>query len=402
MQSRTVTQAFSVEHRYTVQFTSGAFSPQNPALGEAVRGAGVAQGPHRLLVLIEDAVAAATPGLTARIAAYAQAYAGTIELAGAPAIVAGGEACKNDPAAPFAILRLIAERHLDRHAYVAIVGGGALQDLAGFAVAIAHRGLRLIRFPTTVLGQADSGVGVKNGVNLFGQKNFMGTFAPPSAVINDSDFLASLGRRDTIAGLAEAVKVSLIRDQTLFGWMVRHARRLAACELEALWPVIQRSAELHLRHIGSAGDPFEHGSARPLDFGHWAAHKLETLSGHRLRHGEAVAIGVALDTRYSAEIGLLDPVAVESVVGLLEDLGLPLWDEALALEGADGRPRVLDGLREFREHLGGALTVTLLEGLGRGVEVHHIDEAAMCRSMDWLRCRGASPAQRESGLSAAS
>jgi 3-dehydroquinate synthase len=245
-----------------------------------------------------------------------------------------------------------------------------------------------VRVPTTVLAQADSGVGVKNGVNAFGVKNFFGAFAPPFAVLNDAHFLRTLGRRDTIAGMAEAVKVALIRDPEFFRWLETHAGPLAAGDPSPLAELIRRSAQLHLDHIATSGDPFELGSARPLDFGHWAAHKLESLTQNRLRHGEAVAIGIALDTIYSADVGLLRRATVEPVLGLLEALGFRLWDDALAAtDGRDGRPSVLDGLAEFREHLGGELTVTLLGDIGRGAEVHEMREALVVGALAALRRR---------------
>ncbi|HWP35802.1 MAG TPA: 3-dehydroquinate synthase, partial [Thermodesulfobacteriota bacterium] len=344
---------------------------------------------HRVLAVVDRAVAAAWPRLLADIARYAARHRDGLVLAAEPVVVEGGERAKADPAA---LRRLTARLHaagLDRQSFVLAVGGGALLDVAGYAAATVHRGVRLVRAPTTVLAQADSGVGVKNGVNAFGKKNFLGTFAPPFAVLNDRRFLETLGRRDLVAGMAEAVKVALIRDAAFFDWLEAHAAGLAAGDLDLVATLVERSARLHLAHIAASGDPFEFGSARPLDYGHWAAHKLEALSAYRLRHGEAVAIGMALDARYAVEVGLLAEPELARLVSLLARLGLPLWDDALARAGRRGRPLVLDGLAEFREHLGGELTVTLLERIGRGVEVHEIDERAMRRALDWLRRRHA-------------
>jgi 3-dehydroquinate synthase len=153
--------------------------------------------------------------------------------------------------------------------------------------------------------------------------------------------------------------------------------------------MIRRCAELHMQHIRDAGDPFESGSARPLDFGHWAAHKLESLTDYALRHGEAVAVGMALDTRYAALAGLLDPGECERVVGLLERLGFRLWDPVMRLAGDQGRPAFLAGLEEFREHLGGDLTITLLDAIGSGHEIHDMDPALIMRAAGWLAQRDA-------------
>jgi len=153
--------------------------------------------------------------------------------------------------------------------------------------------------------------------------------------------------------------------------------------------VIQRSAELHLAHICGNGDPFELGSARPLDFGHWAAHKLESITAHRLRHGEAVAIGIALDLEYSVRMGYLERAEADRILGLLERIGFALWDDALVAQDGDGRLLVLRGLQEFREHLGGTLHITQLKGIGRGFEVNEMDEAAVLGAIEGLRQRSA-------------
>jgi 3-dehydroquinate synthase len=270
---------------------------------------------------------------------------------------------------------------------VVAVGGGAVLDAVGLVAATTHRGVRHIRVPTTVLAQNDSGVGVKNGVNLLGVKNFVGTFAPPFAVLNDQEFIDSLPDRDKIAGMAEAVKVALIRDAEFFTWLERHMDGLATFERSAMATMIRRTAELHMRQIGQGGDPFETGSARPLDYGHWSAHKLESLTRHHVRHGEAVAIGMALDARYSVLAGLLPPGEEERICALLEYVGFSLWHPALAKETPAGKWVILEGLDEFREHLGGELTITLLAGIGTGVEVHQMDTARVREAMEWLRGR---------------
>ncbi|HEV2130747.1 MAG TPA: hypothetical protein VGR27_06570, partial [Longimicrobiaceae bacterium] len=197
----------------------------------------------------------------------------------------------------------------------------------------------------------------------------------------------TLSRREAVAGMSEAVKVALIKDARFFRWMEANAERLARVEPDATEYLIRRCAQLHLEHIATSGDPFELGSARPLDFGHWAAHKLESLTHNCLCHGDAVAIGVALDSLYSARAGHLSEEDAERVIALLEALGCRLWDEAFDLRDEHGGLRVLEGLREFREHLGGELTITLLREVGSGFEAHEIEEARMRASLDELRRR---------------
>jgi 3-dehydroquinate synthase len=379
----TYLQRFTVAYEYPVVFTEGLFRPDNPVLARTLARLEPDRR-HRCLVFVDEGLLAVRPGLAREIEVYARHHARTIELVAPPLTVPGGEKIKNDLFHIEWMMGLVYDHRLDRHSFILAVGGGAVLDAVGLAAATSHRGIRLVRVPTTVLAQNDSGVGVKNAVNLRGSKNFVGTFAPPFAVLNDLDFVDLLPARDKIAGMAEAVKVALIRDADFFRWLERNALALAAFERPAMAFMIRRCAELHMHQIAHGGDPFETGSARPLDFGHWAAHKLESLTRHHLRHGEAVAIGIALDTRYSVLAGLLEPGAEERVCALLELLGFRLWNPALEARTAEGGLAVLAGLQEFREHLGGELTVTLLEAIGRGVEVHAIDEALVARAIGWL------------------
>ena len=381
-------QQFTVSHSFPVVFTSGLFDPVNPVLID-VLSRHEADRQHRCLVFVDEGIAAARPRLIDEIKAYAGRHAARMALVGEPVIVPGGEKIKVELHFVEGMQRRLFEHRIDRHSYVIAVGGGAMLDAVGLVAATTHRGVRHIRVPTTVLSQNDSGVGVKNGVNLYEQKNFVGTFAPPFAVLNDIDFIDVLPPRDRIAGMAEAVKVALIRDGEFFRWLEANADRLVLFERPAMAHMIRRCAELHMRQIAKGGDPFETGSARPLDFGHWAAHKLESLTRYHLRHGEAVAIGMALDIRYSVLRGLLDEAAERRVRFLLDHLGFRLWHPALEKTLPDGRHAVLEGLREFREHLGGELTITLLSELGVGIEVHEIDEDMMRRAIAEIRERSA-------------
>ena len=276
---------------------------------------------------------------------------------------------------------------LCRHSFVVAIGGGAVLDAVGYAAATAHRGIRLLRVPTTVLAQDDSAMGVKNGINAFGKKNYLGTFAPPFAVINDSSFLATLSDRDWRAGVSEAIKAALIKDRAFFDFLEQHAPLLKARDLPAMEQVIRRCAALHLTHIATGGDPFELGSSRPLDFGHWSAHKLEHLTNYRLGHGEAVAIGIALDTTYSYLAGFLPEDDWRRIISLLPAIGLSVYAPELGqdLDQEDSPSNVLRGLDEFREHLGGTLTILMLRSIGAPFDVHEIRKDVMIRSIGALR-----------------
>jgi 3-dehydroquinate synthase len=146
--------------------------------------------------------------------------------------------------------------------------------------------------------------------------------------------------------------------------------------------LIFRCAELHMQHIAS-DDPFETGSSRPLDFGHWSAHKLETLSGFEVLHGEAVAMGMALDTVYSNLSGRLSEHETGRIIKLLRRFGFDLIHPLM--EPSGDKNSILSGLDEFREHLGGKLTIMLLEGIGAGTEVHEMDRQILTSSVEKLK-----------------
>ncbi len=370
-------QEFQVKFAYPVHFTEGAFKEENLLLRNLIQASG--RNLSRVLLILDEGLMVANPGLRNQISAYFRLHKDILSAEPAMIVIPGGEAAKNDRELLFKIVAAVHDYSICRHSYLIAVGGGALLDLAGFAAAIAHRGVRHIRIPTTVLAQNDSGVGVKNGINFQGKKNFLGTFCPPFAVINDSRLLETLSDRDWISGISEAVKVALIKDKSFFYLLRNNVSRLVARDGQAMNSLIRGCAELHLQHIGGA-DPFETGSSRPLDFGHWAAHKMEQLSGHAIRHGEAVASGIAIDVVYSWLIGYLPIEAVEEVLSLLSDIGFMLYHDCLS----DGR-ELLAGLNEFREHLGGELTITLLDDIGSGIEVNQIDEQRMLSALDVLR-----------------
>jgi len=381
-----IERTIQVSWRHRVLFTDHLFDPNNlllrDILGESPRSEG-----SKLLVVVDSALAAAQPQLSGLISDYCAQHDEQIRLVCPPLIQPGGEQAKNSWAGVAEIHKHIEKHHIDRHSYLLALGGGAFLDVAGLAAATAHRGVRHIRVPSTTLSQCDSGVGVKNGVNAFGKKNFIGTFAPPFAVINDFQLLASLGPRDKLAGLAEAVKVACIRDHSFFAEIERDATLLREFDATTMRRLIRRCAEIHVNHIATGGDPFESGSARPLDFGHWAAHKLEQLSGFRIRHGEAVAIGISLDVIYSRRMGYLDAASAETVVRLFEALGFSLFAPELDPHQARLETHLIQALQEFREHLGGSLTITLLRAIGRGFEVHEMNELCIVDSIKELQER---------------
>lgn len=381
-----IEQRFTVSYHYPVVFTRSVFRTGNSVLRDVISRTGRSR--NKVLVALDSEVLRATPTLLESIGRYAETHADVIDFVAPPFVVRGGEVCKREPLEVERIHALIERYGLCRHSYILAIGGGAVLDAVGYAAAAAHRGVRLIRLPSTVLAQNDAGIGVKNGVNAFGKKNFLGTFAPPFAVINDFDFLSTLEPRDSRAGIAEAVKVALIRDRAFFDELYGHRQALAAFEGPTMERMIVRCAELHLQHIARYGDPFESGSSRPLDFGHWNAHKLEELTHGELRHGEAVAIGIALDSLYSWEQGFLADLDLHRILTLLDTVGFELYHPALSWLDVE------KSLEDFREHLGGQLSIPLLAGIGAKVEANSIDPVLVKRCIGELAQRAAKKAEQ--------
>ena len=359
------------QHR--VVFERDVFGGESEVLGDLLKNP--SQRVSRVFVFFEEGLIPIFPDFELRVKAKVEQIP-WLENRGLLALP-GGEVCKGDDRVYQQACDAIAAAGIDRHSFVFAIGGGAFLDAIGFAAATVHRGVRLVRFPTTTLSQDDSGVGVKSGINKYGKKNFMGAFAVPYAVVNDFDFLHTQPEDVRLDGLVEAVKVALVKDGDFFSWLEQNLGSLALLEKKSLEAAVERSAVLHASHISQGGDPFESGSSRPLDFGHWAAHKLEQISNFELSHARAVSVGLALDCLYSVKKGLLSSEDGERVITVLERMGLPVWSEFYEAKNAAGRRVVFEGLEEFREHLGGQLTILLLRSPGEGVEVHEMCEETL-------------------------
>lgn len=370
-----IQQSFNVSYSFPVIFTRDVFNVNNHSLLQTLNKTGKR---NRILMVIDSNVYDSTPGLMDKINNYGKQCDDIMEFISSPFIMKGGEACKKDLSEVEKVHAYINKNHLCRHSFIIAVGGGAVLDAAGYAAATAHRGIRLVRMPSTTLSQNDAGIGVKNAVNAFGRKNFIGTFAPPFAIINDFDFLITLPERHLKAGFAEAVKVALIKDKDFFDFLYNERKKLACFTPGVMEHMVVRCAELHIEHIRTGGDPFEQGSSRPLDFGHWSAHKIEELTGGGVQHGEAVAVGIALDSLYSFHSGRISEIELHRILTILEDLGFDIYHWSLAWID------VSSALKEFQEHLGGELTIPLLNGIGGKKNVHEIDSALVKKCVNML------------------
>ncbi|MDL5511506.1 3-dehydroquinate synthase [Arenibacter sp. M-2] len=374
-----IEQSFKVSYEYKLHFTENIFSLDNPLFKDIIKGYNK-KGDVKVLFVIDSGVLACHPNLSDEITSYCSQNSAVLHLT-EKIVITGGEQCKNDYGNVERILNAVNDNRICRHSFVVAIGGGAIIDMVGYAAAIAHRGVKLIRIPTTVLSQNDSAVGVKNSFNILGKKNFLGTFSPAYAIINDSDFLTTLEQRDWISGIAEAVKVALIKDAVFFDFIEDKSALLRARDMESMEYLIYRCAEMHMEHIAQGGDPFESGSSRPLDFGHWAAHKLEYMTNYQLRHGEAVAIGMALDLVYAHFIGLISKETLDRILTVLEQIGFNLH---IPIQKDGDLDDLLNGIQEFREHLGGELTITLISKIGAKHDVHEIDISTMEKAIVWL------------------
>lgn len=379
-------QNLTVPFDFPVYFTRDVFAAHSSLLADAICRL-ESQRQHRVMVCLDRGVCSADPTLPSRIRRYFKAHHPRLSLAGPLMTLAGGEGAKTNWRTLMKVIRQINARSMDRQSVIVVIGGGSILDMVGLAASLVHRGVRLLRLPTTVTAQDDVGVGVKTGMDLFGTKNFIGTFAPPFAVINDFDFLDRLPDREWISGIAEAFKVALIKDAAFLDFLCAQAEKLRQRDPAAMEHLVERCATLHLHHIREGHDPFEMGSARPLDFGHWSAHQLELLSLHALRHGEAVAIGIALDSYYAMRIGLMTSAELERVLAGLERCGLPLWHELLGARNEEGDLAILQGLTRFQEHLGGELTITLPASIGNRTEIHAMDPSILEEGITWLNHR---------------
>ena len=373
-----------VSFAHRVRFVRGAMrsvdgrpSPLASAIAEATADDGGFRG--RLLPVLDSNLARAQPALASSIADALRAGGAAMPEVLPALVVPGGEQAKNDPAVLEAILDALDRGRVCRRSILLAAGGGAVLDVAGFAAATFHRGVRLVRLPTTTLAQDDAAMGVKNGVNRGGKKNLLGAFAVPSAVLCDLELLRTLPDREFLAGFSEAVKIAVIRDAALLERIERDAAAIRARDEDAAEAVIRRCAELHLRHILEGGDPFETGTARPLDFGHWSAHRLESMTSHRILHGEAVAVGIALDATIAALESRLDRASARRIILALRALGLPTWDDALR-EATD----LLAGLEEFREHLGGAASLAMPTRIGASTDAPPPTAALVRRAIEEL------------------
>ncbi len=369
---KTILVKFDQSFHYPVCFTRNIFSPDNKILLDVLTTLETLET-KKVQVFVDQGLVLQNAALVAEISNWFEHQTSSLVLTTEPVILPGGERAKNSWEYVHQATKAMDDSQLDRHASIIAVGGGAFLDMIGFAASIFHRGIQLIRIPTTTLAQNDAGIGVKNGINQYGKKNCLGTFYLPTAVINDFDFLKTLPFEHFIGGVAEAFKIALIRDTHFFSFLEENSELLSQRDPHAIEETITRCARHHLKHIAQSNDPFETGSSRPLDYGHWSAHKIEILSDFTLGHGQAVSIGIALDSYYAWKCSFISRNALDRIVSGLTTCGLPVFSPYLETQDDQGRLEIEKGLEEFRQHLGGQLTLTMPDGIGKTCEIHDMD-----------------------------
>jgi len=295
-------------------------------------------------------------------------------LGAQPILVPEGEAGK-DWAELHKLLAALAEHNVSRDTPIVALGGGSVGDLAGLAASLFKRGCPVVHVPTTLLSQADSAVGGKTAIDAFGEKNLVGTFHQPALVIADPAFLDTLDERQLRSGYAEIVKYGLIDDPTLFAWIEANGRGVLAAHRDLREQAICSAIRAKARIV--AGDVADLAGQRALlNLGHSFAHAIEGVAGlGKILHGEAVALGMALAFRFSAELGHCPAADVERVIAHLGDAGLPvrLADVGLARQG----PALVEWIRRDKKNSTGKLALVLVRGIGRAFLDRSVEEARL-------------------------
>jgi 3-dehydroquinate synthase len=269
--------------------------------------------------------------------------------------LAPGEVSKSLATVEMIYDRLL-ELEADRTSFIVGIGGGVVCDIAGFAAATFMRGLRCAYVATSLLAQVDASVGGKNGVNLSGYKNLIGTFSQPQFVICDPLLLKTLPEKEILCGLAEVVKHALIRDAPLFDYLEKNDSQIQKLEAAAVERMVSDSVAIKSAIVNQ--DEKEGGLRRLLNFGHTFGHAIEHLN--RMSHGEAVSIGMVIAVDISVSKGLLPISDADRIKQLLRRLNLPVRCD---IDPA----RMIDAIRKDKKRESDAVHFILLRGIGEAV-----------------------------------
>lgn len=264
----------------------------------------------------------------------------------------------------------LARARIDRYGTLIALGGGVVGDLGGFVAATYMRGIRLAQVPTTLLAMVDSSIGGKTGVNHAGVKNLVGAFYQPVVTVADVRMLGTLPERELRSGLAEVIKTAVIGDAVLFDYLEQHLTAVLRRDMAALVEVISRCAAFKARVVEA--DEREQSERRILNYGHTIGHAVEAAAGfRRITHGEAVAIGMALEARLAQRLGLAAAAVVERQNALLARAGLP------TKLGAVNRSAVWRAMALDKKIRDGVLRCPLPVGIGEVVREQEVPDALL-------------------------
>lgn len=277
-----------------------------------------------------------------------------------------------------AVCQQASESSLSRRSQIVCVGGGVSLDIVGLAATLFRRGIPHIRVPTTLIGMIDAGIGVKTAVNFNNSKSLLGTFTAPEACIIDPSFLATLPRRHLQCGLAEMIKVAVMCSHELFAHLEAHADWLLSdaseMQFELTKDLIQLSVQLTLKELElnlfERSELFHETYARKLDFGHTFSPYIEIASQHRILHGEAVAIDMAICAELAHSMGILDEASCKRLLNVILTVGLPI--HCFEMDPGD----MYASLKSIVRHRNGNLNLALPTGIGSAMFVRDLSEVS--------------------------
>jgi 2-epi-5-epi-valiolone synthase len=334
---------------YAVYAGEGILGPDNPALGERLRG-------RKVLLVTTPTVARLYGGLVNDLAGRQSLSVKTLVLPcgeNTKSLELVGEICG-----------AALEYQLDRKGLLVALGGGVCSDLVTLSASLIRRGISYIRVPTTLIGQVDAGVGTKGAVNFGGKKSFLGAYYPPESVFIDPTFLKTLPVAHLRYGLAEIIKIALVCDPELFRLVADHSARLLRSGFQEPFACSRRVLTLAAARMLEElqANPYEDQSYKRLvDMGHTFSPVIEAASGYALHHGEAVAIDLAMSATISAELGLIAEAERETIIAALVAAGLPIFTELVTEQ------LCLHALREVALHRAGAMNLVIPVGIGRAI-----------------------------------
>ena len=287
------------------------------------------------------------------------------------------------------VAALAQRQDLGRRDVMIAFGGGVCTDVVSVAASLTRRGIAHITVPTTLVGQVDAAIGLKGGVNFAGRKNYLGCFAPPETALINPRYLRTLPVRELRSGMAEIVKMALVRDRGLFEVIAAHGTSLIdsafAAPSHVARYVIARSIQLMLEELEP--NSFEDKTLQRLvDFGHTFSSTLEERSSYALRHGEAVAVDMALTCELGARLGILDRGDCERILNAFAMLGLPVTSAISTASSA------ADAVEVTRAHRGGSLNLVVPTTIGEGtfvVDAESVPPDMLAAAIEGLRARGA-------------